>query len=263
MSGNMHWFRWHHGTFSDPKFRLIAKISGQPVAVVIAVWAAILESASASEMRGEASTFDTESVAIALDIDVTPCDAIVAAMQNKMLDGMKVIAWDKRQPKREREDSSAERTREYRKNKALSDAENHVTPCDATKRHVTPREEKRREDKNREDKVSIPPISPIQAAPSSLTDFDYFWNSYPRRIGRGAALKAFKAATKKTQASELVAAASAYADRAAGMDPKYIPHPATWLNQERWLDQPDPLSRRDATMKTLEAMSNEPANQDF
>ena len=39
------WLRWHIGTWNDPKWRLIAKRSGQPVAVVVAVWAAMLERA--------------------------------------------------------------------------------------------------------------------------------------------------------------------------------------------------------------------------
>ena len=45
----MEWFRWFEGSTTDPKFAVVARRSGQPVAFVIAVWAQILERASASK----------------------------------------------------------------------------------------------------------------------------------------------------------------------------------------------------------------------
>ena len=53
---DMHWFRWHHGTVTDPKFGLIAKKAGASVAQVIAIWAYLLEAASAAEERGHPGT---------------------------------------------------------------------------------------------------------------------------------------------------------------------------------------------------------------
>ena len=48
----MEWFRWFEGSTTDPKFAVVARRTGQPVAFVIAVWAQILERASASKERG-------------------------------------------------------------------------------------------------------------------------------------------------------------------------------------------------------------------
>ncbi len=77
---NMNWFRWYHGTVSDPKLALIAKKSGQSRPTVIAVWAALLEQASQAEARGDISGFDAEIIAVALDIDDDAIHSIVAAM---------------------------------------------------------------------------------------------------------------------------------------------------------------------------------------
>jgi hypothetical protein len=64
-------------------------------------------------------------------------------------------------------------------------------------------------------------------------DFLEFWQRYPRPAGKGAARKAWAAALAKAAPGQILAAL----DRAAwNPDPRYIPHPATWLNQERWTD---------------------------
>ena len=63
--------------------------------------------------------------------------------------------------------------------------------------------------------------------------FAEWWESYPRKQARGAARKAYRAALKKTDASTLLSSVRAYPFSAEG---RFIPHPATWLNDERWLD---------------------------
>jgi len=64
--------------------------------------------------------------------------------------------------------------------------------------------------------------------------FDLFWKSYPRKTGKGAAEKAWAKAALKTPADEIVGKLAKYT---WPEDPQFIPHPATWLNQKRWLDE--------------------------
>lgn len=72
--------------------------------------------------------------------------------------------------------------------------------------------------------------------------FAEFWEAYPKKVAKGAARKAFKAASKKAKPSVLIAALSAYN---FGPETKFLPHPATWLNGEYWLDVADePAPRR-------------------
>jgi hypothetical protein len=67
-------------------------------------------------------------------------------------------------------------------------------------------------------------------------DFNRFWAVYPLRVAPGAARKAWVGARKKADADTIIAGAEAHRDD-PGRDPKFTPHPATWLNQERWADQ--------------------------
>lgn len=157
---DMHWFRWHHGTVTDPKFGLIAKKAGTSVAEVIAVWACLLEAASASEDRGDAGMPDFEAIDFALGVDEGTTERVYGLMQARSLIDQgtgRLTAWEKRQPKRERDDdNSAERKRRQREREAggvtaavpPSHTESiSVTPSHATSRQVTPRGEERRRDK--------------------------------------------------------------------------------------------------------------------
>jgi len=73
---------------------------------------------------------------------------------------------------------------------------------------------------------------------SSVDDgFDLFWSHYPRKVGKGAALKAWKKARKTASTKQIIAACNLYAALRRTEDSQYTAHPATWLNQERWLDE--------------------------
>lgn len=108
----MNWLKWHVGTFTDPKFAVIAKKTGQPKHAVIAVWAALLETACNDVKRGDVSSFNPEDIGIALDLEPEAVMAIFSAiMARGMVTDDKVIAaWDKRQT----QDYSTDRVRKFR-----------------------------------------------------------------------------------------------------------------------------------------------------
>ena len=69
-----------------------------------------------------------------------------------------------------------------------------------------------------------------------------FWSAYPRKTGKGAARKAWAKATDRPPILAILANIQAHVDsdqwqREGG---QFIPHPATWLNQKRWDDEPGP-----------------------
>ncbi len=68
-------------------------------------------------------------------------------------------------------------------------------------------------------------------------DFVEFWGTYPRQSARPSALLAFNHAVKKAAPAELIAAAARFAEACRGMELRYIPFPAKWLEEERWRDQ--------------------------
>lgn len=95
MSG---WVRLWHDMPTDPKWRTIARKSGQPISAVIAVFTMMMVNASANtEERGTIKGFEPDDVASALDIEPEDVAAILAAMQGKVIDGGRLSGWTKRQ----------------------------------------------------------------------------------------------------------------------------------------------------------------------
>lgn len=74
----------------------------------------------------------------------------------------------------------------------------------------------------------------------SLSTFEQFWQAYPRHVAKGNARKAWEKATRKNDPQVIIEAAQRFAVSSAGSDPKFIKHPASWLNAECWTDEPDP-----------------------
>lgn len=145
-----HWVRLWDDMPTDPKWRVIAKRAGRPIPEVMAVFLFMLSNAGGSSERGTLENWNDEDVAAALDIDEAHVAAIRSAMQGKTLDGDKLTGWEKRQPKRERDDdNSTERV------KAFRERQRHVTPCNATERLDKIREDKIEEEKDAREKPSI------------------------------------------------------------------------------------------------------------
>ena len=181
MAGGIDWFRWHHGSVTDPKFQLVARKSKQALASVIAVWAFVLEQASASEDRGAFGTIDCEAIDCLLGLEDGATAAILAAMGERgLVDGGAVSAWEKRQPKRERTDNtSTERSRAHRDRQRQSqqdgDKQHHATPeiddatpCNAMQHQKKPRGEESREEKRREEEKAEEAPSAKSPAGSAL-----------------------------------------------------------------------------------------------
>lgn len=67
--------------------------------------------------------------------------------------------------------------------------------------------------------------------------FDEFWAVYPKKVGKQAALKAFQ---KVKEPMETLLSALEWqkcSDQWSRDNGRYIPNPATWLNQNRWEDE--------------------------
>lgn len=66
--------------------------------------------------------------------------------------------------------------------------------------------------------------------------FDEFWASYPRKVAKDRALKAWKPACNKADPDKIIAAAKRYAVLRAGEDDQYTAYAASWLNAGRFND---------------------------
>lgn len=77
------------------------------------------------------------------------------------------------------------------------------------------------------------------------------YQSYPKKVDKGHALKAIKSALTKIDEDELLIAVRKYADKWNGKDKQFCKNPATWFNGMCWEDEPlepqpqiQPIKRR-------------------
>lgn len=104
-----------------------------------------------------------------------------------------------------------------------------------------------------ENKV-LSPIVPtgdrqVRPTASSLSNkqqdtFNQFWQAYPKRVGKGAAEKAWaKIKPDKDLFEKMIAAVEAAKKSRQWLrdQGQYIPNPSTWLNQQRWEDELDTI----------------------
>lgn len=170
------------------------------------------------------------------------------------------------------ESDSAERVRKHRERKALH-CNTPVTDCNT---------EIEKEIELDQEKRDIPPISPTgdctdtqktQRVESLTVEmargagiekpvdhsttlvekrFLEFWQVYPKKVGKGAAEKAFKK-TSPTQELFLTileaVKAQCQCEQWVKDNGQFIPNPATWLNQRRWEDDVQPAQSTSAQSK--------------
>lgn len=101
--------------------------------------------------------------------------------------------------------------------------------------------------------TSLNPVTfPPNVPPNSFAEF---WAAYPRKVARGTAENAWAKAVKETAPEIIISAVKQQSMAMASQPSKFIPHPATWLNGKRWLDEISHLkeeSSRNEPISTLE-----------
>lgn len=93
--------------------------------------------------------------------------------------------------------------------------------------------------------------STITTATSEPEGFADFWNTYPRREGKGKAREAYEKALAKIDHHTIISSARKYAQANANTERKFVAMPTTWLNQERWDDDHGTPKRQDPTKPLL------------
>lgn len=72
---------------------------------------------------------------------------------------------------------------------------------------------------------------------NATTGFEVFYSAYPRKVNRGQAEKAWLKLKPSDELLNQILLALEW-QKQKWSDPQYIPHPATYLNCKRWLDEP-------------------------
>ncbi len=70
-----------------------------------------------------------------------------------------------------------------------------------------------------------------------MSDFETWWQEFPRKVGKLAAEREFSKARKRASLEDLIDGVARYRNH----KPSYADwcHPVTWLRQGRWLDEDD------------------------
>lgn len=83
--------------------------------------------------------------------------------------------------------------------------------------------------------AKVTPISEANA-PARLSDWDWFWEEFPRKKAKLDALRAWKQTEKlRPPIEELIAALETQVR--ACEDVTFFPYPASWLRAGRWMDE--------------------------
>lgn len=239
MAGGIDWFRWHHGSVTDPKFQLVAKKAGVRLGDVITVWAFVLEKASADADRGTIGELDFETLDFLLGADEGTSVRILDAMTARgLIEGSRIVRWNERQPKKEDETANERKRRQREREHAermaalVTDEESR----DVTLGHgdVTPRHARGEERRKEEKKTPQPPDGGRE-----LPGFAAFWQAWPssdRKQAKGKCLEAWKKAKAEADAALVLAhvermKASAGWTKQGG---EFIPAPLVYLHKRSW-----------------------------
>jgi hypothetical protein len=73
---------------------------------------------------------------------------------------------------------------------------------------------------------------------------EQFWSAYPRRVGKGDAMRRLDKirAAGKVPFRQILDAALVYRTETQNVEMQYIAHPATWINRGRWEDDPGAIA---------------------
>ena len=102
-------------------------------------------------------------------------------------------------------------------------------------------EEEKEEDKEKEKDKEEDKDKKKEKADALASMFARFWSVYPRHEAKQTALRAFQKINPDESLLETMLSAIARFKETAQWQEnggQYIPHPATWLNQHRWEDEP-------------------------
>lgn len=169
------WLRLWHDMPTDPKWRTIARHAKQPISLVQAVYLHLLVDASRNVTRGHV-TVTVEDLASALDCDDSAIQAVIDAMQGRVIADEHLSGWDSRQPKREEPvdgespaKSPAQRKREQREREREAAANAQSQQCHDASRNVTLDKDKEEEKKEEEKSAGEPATRPVSEKPKSRT----------------------------------------------------------------------------------------------
>ena len=260
----MAWLESHQTLADHPKTRKLARILsiGKPTVIghLHCFWWWALDYAD----DGDLSRFDALDIAIGAEWDGDPDTFVMAMVQAGFIDdgdALTIHDWEDYAGKLlNRKRANARRMKEARAAQNTAEIDSQPDTCDERASHVQDTQRARveppdqtRPDQTEKDTLSSPSgdgegaflrdVSHNAAKATQELDarFDEFWAHYPRKESKGAARKAWKKIRPSRSLTDRMIAAVEQQKKSPKWREdggRFIPHPSTWLNNERWEDQP-------------------------
>lgn len=254
----MPWFRFYVEAVHDRKLR---RLKPEHRWLFVTVLAAARDShIEGFLMLSEKEPLATEDLADMASLPIRTVDAGMTAMSeagliewDPNLRCWSVTNWRKRQYPSDR---STDRVAEHRRSNG------DVTAYRPPKGdEVTPPENREQKTDTETDpsshsqSVELALVNPPPLAARS--DFEQWWSAYPRKVAKKAAKAKYAVAAKRVDPCVLYQAVRehAYNWERYGYEAQFIPHPATWLEQGRWEDDPPGPRSNGRQSRTAEAQA--------
>ena len=195
------WFRLYAEFAHDPKVQMLSEVNQRRLIMLFCI-----------RCNGTV-TLQDEQVAFQLRISMDEWLASKATFidKNFINNDNEVLNWDKRQFV---SDSSAERVAKHRERMKQS---SNVT--------VTPPEQNRTDTEHNITEQIY------------MSDFDVFWSEYPKKVGKEAARKAWLKSNPNINIVLNTLSWQKESNQWFVNNGKFVPNPATWINQHRWEDE--------------------------
>lgn len=235
----MAWVKVDDKFSSGPKVKRAAAVLGGsfPRRRVLSVWLEALSYCNLHTTNGfipdyEIATFEDENPTAVIEaMAVGDRDLKPIMIREKKRNGWMVYNYLKYQPSREmlEEKQDKERERKAAFRARVSQKCPNGTKPDGAKASDLP-------EPNRTEPARTEPKN--ERSRASADDFAVCWAAYPRKIGKGAALRAWE--KQKPPRAEVLSALQWQRTQPQWVkdDGQFVPHMATWLNQRRWEDEP-------------------------
>lgn len=221
------WFRHYAGMCADPKFGGIARRAKVGRDRVVFVFSCILESAS-ERNNGGSYEWDADAVADLLNCETDEIQRVHAELEaSGLVEAGHISSWAKRQFESDKDATAAERQRRFRdKSKAVTPVTDVSRVTNAPHSTETDTDTEKKERNAREARLAV-----------SKEFSEQFWPAFPNKVGKPAAERAFYAARKRGCDLDRIMAGLDRYIRAKPPDRPWM-NPATFLNQERFEDEP-------------------------
>ena len=257
-----YWLKLKDDFFRDKRIKKLRRIAGGDTYTVIYLKMQLLSIKNNGVLvyEGVEDNF-AEELALELDEDTENVKVTLAFLQGNgmieetdpnhflMTETIKCIG---------SESTSAERVRKHREKKAKKMLQCNAPVTESNTEIEKEKERELEEDIEKEERALLPNGNDTERNKSEVISceeiaFNEFWSAYPKKVNKKGCYKSFCKIKHLKEEMPLIMSALEHFKASKGWQKdngQFIPHPTTWINQERWKDEIE--ETREDKLKTID-----------